>query len=157
MAPRGQALPQAATESAREARKSFFCELCQKGYARMNEFEAHEGSYDHQHRKRLMEMRKLTKDPSAAARARAAEERQNAESGLKSISVPLGGSSASSGQSGVKKKPVFKSTLQPQNAAIVPAKPQPQGASPEDPALAIYYGWHDRAYDPEYPTKYVPL
>ena len=123
----------------------------------MNEFEAHEGSYDHQHRKRLMEMRKLTKDPSAAARARAAEERQNAESGLKSISVPLGGSAGSSGQSGVKKKPVFKSTLQPQNAAIVPSKPQPQGASPEDPALAIYYGWHDRAYDPEYPTKYIPL
>ena len=26
-------------------------ELCQKGYARMPDFEAHEGSYDHQHRK----------------------------------------------------------------------------------------------------------
>lgn len=26
-------------------------DLCQKGYARMNDFEAHEGSYDHQHRK----------------------------------------------------------------------------------------------------------
>lgn len=39
------------TESAREARKSFYCELCSKGYARMNEFEAHEGSYDHLHKK----------------------------------------------------------------------------------------------------------
>ena len=39
------------TESAREARKSFYCELCQKGYSRINEFEAHEGSYDHQHKK----------------------------------------------------------------------------------------------------------
>lgn len=39
------------TESAREARKSFHCELCGKGYARMNEFEAHEGSYDHLHTK----------------------------------------------------------------------------------------------------------
>lgn len=39
------------TESAREARKSFYCELCGKGYARMNEFEAHEGSYDHLHTK----------------------------------------------------------------------------------------------------------
>jgi len=66
---RGHTLPEATTESAREARKSFFCtrplytgfempnlisstgELCQKGYARMNDFEAHEGSYDHQHRK----------------------------------------------------------------------------------------------------------
>lgn len=25
-------------------------ELCQKGYARMNEFQAHESSYDHSHR-----------------------------------------------------------------------------------------------------------
>ena len=39
------------TESAREARKSFYCDLCQKGYSRINEFEAHEGSYDHQHKK----------------------------------------------------------------------------------------------------------
>lgn len=39
------------TESAREARKSFYCELCSKGYSRMNEFEAHEGSYDHLHKK----------------------------------------------------------------------------------------------------------
>jgi hypothetical protein len=39
------------TESAREARKSFCCDLCQKGYSRINEFEAHEGSYDHQHKK----------------------------------------------------------------------------------------------------------
>ena len=39
------------TESAREARKSFYCDLCQKGYSRVNEFEAHEGSYDHQHKK----------------------------------------------------------------------------------------------------------
>lgn len=39
------------TESAREARKSFYCELCGKGYSRMNEFETHEGSYDHLHKK----------------------------------------------------------------------------------------------------------
>ena len=39
------------TESAREARKSFYCELCQKGYSRINEFEAHESSYDHSHKK----------------------------------------------------------------------------------------------------------
>lgn len=58
-------------------------------------------------------MRNLTKDPAAAARARAAEERNNAESGLKSISLATAG-----GAGGIipgKKKPVFKSTLQPQN------------------------------------------
>lgn len=39
------------TESAREARKAFYCDLCQKGYGRITEFEAHEGSYDHLHKK----------------------------------------------------------------------------------------------------------
>lgn len=39
------------TESAREARKAFYCDLCQKGYGRINEYEAHQGSYDHTHRK----------------------------------------------------------------------------------------------------------
>ena len=28
-------------------------DLCSKGYARMNEWEAHESSYDHQHKKAL--------------------------------------------------------------------------------------------------------
>ncbi|KAL8761037.1 MAG: hypothetical protein Q9184_002803 [Pyrenodesmia sp. 2 TL-2023] len=45
--------PPAQTESARTARKSFYCDLCQKGYGRINEFEAHEGSYDHLHKKVL--------------------------------------------------------------------------------------------------------
>jgi hypothetical protein len=65
-------LPQPQTDSARDARRAFFCmlkdslsilddvqyrltmligDLCQKGYARSTDFEAHEGSYDHQHRK----------------------------------------------------------------------------------------------------------
>jgi hypothetical protein len=72
----GNTLPQALTESARAARMSFYCtkenlelhlkkihkrisqtnrktlpgEMCGKGYARMNEFQAHESSYDHSHR-----------------------------------------------------------------------------------------------------------
>jgi hypothetical protein len=50
MAPHGNTLPQALTESARAARMSFYCEMCGKGYARMNEFQAHESSYDHSHR-----------------------------------------------------------------------------------------------------------
>lgn len=119
---RGHTLPEAATESAREARKAFFCELCQKGYARMPEFEAHENSYDHQHRKRLKEMRNLTKDPSAAARQRAAEEKANAESGLKSVALGTitNNSTKGAAEGGGKKKPVFKSTLQSQNQTIVP-------------------------------------
>ncbi|KAI5360685.1 Putative Zinc finger C2H2-type [Septoria linicola] len=146
MAPRGHTLPEATTESAREARKAFFCELCQKGYARMPEFEAHENSYDHQHRKRLKEMRNLTKDPSAAARQRAAEEKANADSGMKSIS--LAGASGSSAPSG-KKKPVFKSTLPSKDApaALVAPISTAEDAT-SDPSGAIRNGWADQAYRP---------
>ncbi|KAG8530080.1 uncharacterized protein KY384_005562 [Bacidia gigantensis] len=59
--------PAPKTESAREAAKSFFCDLCQKGYSRINEFEAHEGSYDHQHKKRLKEMTRLTRATGTAS------------------------------------------------------------------------------------------
>ncbi|KIW55735.1 hypothetical protein PV05_04464 [Exophiala xenobiotica] len=59
MAPRGFTLPPANTQSAKQARSAFFCSLCQKGYSRMNEFEVHESSYDHQHKKRLKEMKEM--------------------------------------------------------------------------------------------------
>ncbi|KAF2725084.1 hypothetical protein K431DRAFT_240031 [Polychaeton citri CBS 116435] len=159
MAPRGQTLPEATTESAKAARRSFFCELCQKGYARMNDFEAHEGSYDHQHRKRLKEMRQLTKNPNAAAIARAEEKRENQAAGLKSINISLapGGST--------KKKPVFKSTLQPHNAAglqgSVGAVPIPSALAAsisvgpggdDDLSCAVRNGWADDKYDPRFPT-----
>ncbi|KAK0295570.1 hypothetical protein LTR54_004952 [Friedmanniomyces endolithicus] len=165
MAPRGQALPQAATESAREARKSFFCELCQKGYARMNDFEAHEGSYDHQHRKRLKEMKQLTKDPNAASKAREAERKANEEAGLKSINLSL--PSTATGASN-KKKPVFKSTLQPHNAAVISQATGAPTAAKDikmsdatnddwlneynaDPTQMIANGWADDQYDPRFP------
>lgn len=35
----------------------FFCDLCQKGYARISELETHESSYDHHHRKRAVDLR----------------------------------------------------------------------------------------------------
>ena len=56
---RGFTLPAASTASAKAARSAFFCSLCQKGYSRINEFEAHESSYDHQHKKRLKEMKEM--------------------------------------------------------------------------------------------------
>ncbi|KAL8879345.1 MAG: hypothetical protein Q9192_008252, partial [Flavoplaca navasiana] len=65
------------TESAREARKSFHCDLCNKGYGRINELEAHESSYDHLHKKRLKDLRQMTRDPSAPSRARRAEQKNN--------------------------------------------------------------------------------
>ncbi|KAI9781254.1 MAG: hypothetical protein M1816_002437 [Peltula sp. TS41687] len=87
MPPRGLTNPAPKTESAREARKSFFCELCQKGYSRMNEFEAHESSYDHQHKKRLKEMKQMQRDPLASSKARRAERKADEKSGLRSITI----------------------------------------------------------------------
>ncbi|KAG8160695.1 hypothetical protein KVR01_008959 [Diaporthe batatas] len=86
MPPRHQTLPPAATAAAREALQSFYCQLCQKGYSRHNEYEAHLSSYDHSHKVRLKEMRAMTRDPAAAARARKAEARENGV-----ISIQLGG------------------------------------------------------------------
>ncbi|KAJ4298383.1 hypothetical protein N0V88_003413 [Collariella sp. IMI 366227] len=85
MPPRHQTLPPAQTSSAREALQSFYCQLCQKGYSRMNDYEAHLSSYDHSHKQRLKDMKVMTRDPNAAARARRQE--QKAE-GV--ISIKLG-------------------------------------------------------------------
>jgi hypothetical protein len=67
----------------------------------MNEYEAHLSSYDHSHKQRLKDMRQLTRDPLASEKARKAEAKANAGSGL--ISIKIGGDG-----SGVGKKPGFK-------------------------------------------------
>ncbi|KAI9681544.1 MAG: hypothetical protein M1817_002829 [Caeruleum heppii] len=85
MPPRGFTNPAPKTESARAARKSFFCELCQKGYSRMNEFEAHESSYDHTHKQRLKDLKTMTRDPHASTKARRAERKADEKSGLITI------------------------------------------------------------------------
>ncbi|KAK6839421.1 hypothetical protein PG987_005287 [Apiospora arundinis] len=89
MPPRHQTLPQAQTASARAARQSFYCELCAKGYSRMNDYEAHLSSYDHSHRQRMKDMKQMVKDPTAGARARKAEARAD---GI--ISIKLGAAAA---------------------------------------------------------------
>ncbi|KAF2153742.1 hypothetical protein K461DRAFT_115555 [Myriangium duriaei CBS 260.36] len=43
----------------------FTCTLCAKSYARFPELEAHENSYDHQHKKRLKDMKALTRNPTS--------------------------------------------------------------------------------------------
>ncbi len=77
----------AQTASAREAMRAFFCELCQKGYSRMNEYEAHLSSYDHAHKQRLKDMKAMVRDPAASARAR----RQEAKAADAMISIKVGG------------------------------------------------------------------
>ena len=103
-------------------------------------------------------MRSMTKDPNAAAKARAAEQKANEEAGLKSINISLG-SSNSTASSG-KKKPVFKSTLQPHNAAVLGQSGELKSASidagsldADDPSGAVKNGWHEERYQPRFVTS----
>ncbi|MCJ1410757.1 hypothetical protein MMC19_004843 [Ptychographa xylographoides] len=70
----------------------------------MNEFEAHESSYDHQHKKRLKEMKQMQRDPLASSKARKAERKADEKSGLITIKpVKLDMGSAAVAGSGFKK------------------------------------------------------
>ncbi|KAF3401998.1 hypothetical protein F1880_009725 [Penicillium rolfsii] len=102
MPPRAFTNPAPKTESARSALSSFTCTLCNKSYSRHPEYEAHISSYDHQHRKRLQDLKQLSRDPNAAEKARRAERRADAEAGLKVIdaSAPSGKKSGNAGTSG---------------------------------------------------------
>ncbi|EER28266.1 hypothetical protein D8B26_004585 [Coccidioides posadasii str. Silveira] len=82
MPPRGFTNPAPKTDSARSALTSFTCTLCNKSYSRHPEYEAHISSYDHQHKKRLRDLKQLSRDPNAAERARRAERKADAEAGL---------------------------------------------------------------------------
>ena len=103
-------------------------------------------------------MRQLTKDPNAAAKARAAEQKANEEAGLKSINIAsLSSSSTMSG----KKKPVFKSTLQPHNAAVLGQSSESKSSAnldsevPDqnsDPSGAVRNGWYEDRYRPRFVT-----
>ncbi|KAL2786179.1 hypothetical protein BJX66DRAFT_313327 [Aspergillus keveii] len=115
MAPRGFTNPAPKTESARSALSSFTCTLCNKSYSRHPEYEAHISSYDHQHRKRLQDLKQLSRDPQAAEKARRAEKKADAEAGLRVLDAGKTGSApsstTSSGSGGGFKKGGFKSSF----------------------------------------------
>jgi hypothetical protein len=77
----------------------------------MNEYEAHLSSYDHSHKQRLKDMRQLTRDPLASEKARKAEAKANAGSGL--ISIKIGGEGSAAGKKPGFKKAGFKSAFAP--------------------------------------------
>lgn len=102
-------------------------------------------------------MKSLTKDPNAGARQRAAKEKANENAALKSVSMPLSELGSSGAAGGKKKKPVFKSTLQPQNAALAPkamGEVDLLGARAEDWNGAVANGWASDAYDADKVTEY---
>lgn len=158
MPPRHQTLPQAQTASAREAMQSFYCQLCQKGYSRHNEYEAHLSSYDHSHKVRLKEMRAMTRDPTAAARARKAEAKAD---GVISIQLGSGGPVKKGGF----KKSGFKSAFTPvggEAAGEGPVVKKEEGAGEEVKSAALRGLGGDaesdtedegyEVYDPRFPT-----
>ncbi|KAL8407531.1 hypothetical protein RB594_006378 [Gaeumannomyces avenae] len=116
MSRRHQTLPPAQTSSAREALQSFYCQLCSKGYTRMNDYEAHLSSYDHTHKQRLKDMKAMVRDPGAAARARRAEAKADAVVSIK-IGTGSGSGGGGGGGGGFKKGGFKKSGFK---AAFVP-------------------------------------
>ncbi|KAL2023005.1 hypothetical protein VTK56DRAFT_4220 [Thermocarpiscus australiensis] len=126
MPPRHQTLPPAQTSSAREAMQSFYCQLCQKGYSRMNDYEAHLSSYDHSHKQRLKDMKAMVRDPTAAARARRQEQKAEGVISIKlgdaASASAVGGSGSTGGfKKGGFKKTGFKSAFVPVGGAPAPA------------------------------------
>ncbi|KAI8391216.1 uncharacterized protein BYT42DRAFT_556057 [Radiomyces spectabilis] len=49
-----------------EVKRAFYCELCDKQYKKISEYEQHLQSYDHHHRKRFKDMREQTKKSAVA-------------------------------------------------------------------------------------------
>lgn len=162
MPPRHQTLPQAQTASAREAMASFYCQLCSKGYSRHNEYEAHLSSYDHSHKVRLKEMRAMTRDPAAAARARKAEAKAD---GVISIQLGAGGApgATASGGGAVKKggfkKSGFKSAFAPVGGEQEKAEVNKEDAGEKVKSVVLGGSTESdtedegyEVYDPRFPT-----
>ncbi|KAM0265377.1 hypothetical protein ACHAQJ_000219 [Trichoderma viride] len=137
MPPRHQTLPPAQTTSAKEAQKSFYCNLCSKGYSRMNDYEAHLSSYDHSHKQRLKDMKAMVRDPNASVKARKAEAKADGIVSIKlsdqDAPVLSGGGSGGGGsgggfKKGGFKKSGFKSAFAPAEAPASTATSQPASA-----------------------------
>ncbi|KAK4244204.1 hypothetical protein C7999DRAFT_35433 [Corynascus novoguineensis] len=137
MPPRHQTLPPAQTSSAREALQSFYCQLCQKGYSRMNDYEAHLSSYDHSHKQRLKDMKAMVRDPTAAARARRQEQKADGVISIK-LGDAAGGSGTAAGggfKKGGFKKTGFKSAFVPVSGGATPAKEEKKQEGEVKPSL----------------------
>ncbi|CAI7609758.1 unnamed protein product [Penicillium glandicola] len=121
----------APTESARSALSSFTCVLCKKSYSRHPEYEAHIGSYDHQHRKRMLDLKQITRDPHAAEKNRRAERKADAEAGLKVLETAGDNAVPSVGSTGFKKGG-FKSSFAAVKGTVAPTAPAKKNVLGDD-------------------------
>lgn len=125
----------------------------------MPDYEAHLSSYDHSHRVRLAEMKKLARDPLAAEKARKAEEKANKGGGM--ISIKLGGDEMVKKKGGFKKGG-FKSAFAPvEGPGSAPGSRDDKTQKGEEVKPAKMLGEEDESdteeegyehYDPMYPT-----
>ncbi|EXJ81037.1 hypothetical protein A1O3_07325 [Capronia epimyces CBS 606.96] len=152
MAPRGFTLPPANTQSARQARSAFFCSLCQKGYSRMNEFEAHESSYDHQHKKRLKEMKEMQ---------RQVQPKKEEKGPLMQIKLGTAIKSSTAGGGGFKKGGFKNAFAAVEDEGIVKTEKKDGGDDPVDKKQEVDdedsdVTDEDDYYDPRRPTGCMP-
>lgn len=108
--------------------QAFYCQLCSKGYSRMNDYEAHLSSYDHAHRQRMKDMKAMVKgEPSSSSRSRKVDSRND---GLISIKIGGGEPSSSVGSSGFKKGGFKKAGFTPIGGEIASKKFDNQNSGP---------------------------
>ncbi|KAJ9203811.1 hypothetical protein DTO164E3_2165 [Paecilomyces variotii] len=132
MAPRGFTNPAPKTDSARSALSSFTCTLCNKSYSRHPEYEAHIGSYDHQHRKRLRDLKQLSRDPNAAERAKQDARKADEEAGLRVVDTKETSAGTKTGTGGGFKKGGFKSSFTTVKGPAAPAHPVKKNVLADD-------------------------
>lgn len=90
---------QAIAQESKEIRKAFYCELCDKQYKKISEYEQHLQSYDHHHKKRFKDMKENTRNSTinqSEREKKLARERKRDEKELKrmqdALQKKLGGS-----------------------------------------------------------------
>lgn len=77
---------QAIEKELQEVKRAFYCELCDKQYKKVSEYDQHLQSYDHHHKKRFKDMKETTRNSTANQSEREkklARERKREEKELK--------------------------------------------------------------------------
>ncbi|KAI8879396.1 G-patch-domain-containing protein [Backusella circina FSU 941] len=83
---------QAIAKELEEVKRAFYCELCDKQYKKISEYEQHLQSYDHHHKKRFKDMKESTRQSSANQNEREkklAREKKREERELKRMQEAL--------------------------------------------------------------------
>ncbi|KKA28930.1 hypothetical protein TD95_004424 [Thielaviopsis punctulata] len=144
-------MPPTQAASAKNALQLFYCQLCSKGYSRINDYEAHLSSYDHSHKQRMKDMKAMVRDPNAAVRARKAEAKAN---GI--VAVQLNGDSLDTSGTSSFKRGGFKKSMQkpgaPQQSSKTLETSQTQETITSDVDVVSDDENYDR-YDPYNPTN----